>query len=235
MQDDARPHLVVPGEYRQSLASPVSGPGFAPSSRAPLALDCIARPVAYRRGECLQSSDEQGESLYRLWQGAAKTFALLASGRQQTMDFLLMGYFFAFGCRETEPVVAEVLAENTVIATYRQDDIRALAAEQTEVASLLVDIAFGAVMRLQRRMLTVSNHMRTTQRVGSFLWEISERLMEPGSESFILPISRYDIADYLGMSVESVSRALGKLNESGAIRLVGVRNVAIVDVDALKP
>ncbi len=59
--------------------------------------------------------------------------------------------------------------------------------------------------------------------------------MEPGSESFTLPISRYDIADYLGLSVELVSRSLSKLKRSGAIRLMGVRKVAIVDVDALKP
>jgi hypothetical protein len=69
-----------------------------------------------------------------------------------------------------------------------------------------VDIAFGAVMRLQRRMLTVSNHTRTNQRVGSLLWEISRPLMEPGSKNFILPISRYDIADYLG--VGGVSQSL---------------------------
>ena len=235
MQADVRPRLMIPGDYRQSLASAMTRPGFAPPNWAPAALDCIARPVAYRRGECLHGSDGHGESLYRLRRGAAKTFALLATGRQQTMDLLLAGDFFAFGCRETEQVTAEVLAEDTVIATYRQDDIRALAAERAEVASLLVDIAFGAVMRLQRRMLTVSNHMRTTQRVGSFLWEISERLMEPGRESFTLPISRYDIADYLGLSVESVSRSLSKLKRSGAIHLVGVRNIAIVDMDALKP
>lgn len=235
MQADGHPRLLVPDEYRQSLSSAVTGPGVAPASWAPAALDCIARPATYRRGECLHGSDGRGKSLYRLRRGAAKTFALLATGRQQTMDFLLADDFFAFGCRETEPVAAEVLADNTVIATYRQDDIRALAAERAEVAPLLVDIAFGAMMRLQRRMLTVSNHMRTTQRVGSFLWEISERLMEPGSESFTLPISRYDIADYLGLSVESVSRSLSKLKRSGAIRLTGARNVAIVDFNALKP
>ena len=235
MQADARPRLTLQSEYRQSLASAVTRPGFTPASWAPAALDCIARPTAYRRGECLHNSDGHGNSLYRLRRGAAKTFALLATGRQQTMDLLLAGDFFAFGCRETEQVTAEVLAENTVIATYRQDDIRALASERAEVASLLVDIAFGAVMRLQRRMLTVSNHMRTTQRVGSFLWEISERLMEPGCESFTLPMSRYDIADYLGLSVESVSRSLSKLKRSGAIRLVSVRDIAIVDVDTLRP
>jgi CRP-like cAMP-binding protein len=47
----------------------------------------------------------------------------------------------------------------------------------------------------------------------------------PGSESFILLISRCEIADYLGMSMESVSRSLGKLNQSGAIRPIGARDV----------
>ena len=235
MQADAPPRRMIPGDDRQRLASAVTRPGFAAAGWAPAALDCIARPAAYGRGECLHGSDGHGDSLYRLRRGAAKTFALLATGRQQTMDLLLAGDFFAFGCRETEQVVAEVLAENTVIATYRQADLRALAAERAEVASLLVDIAFGSVMRLQRRMLTVSNHMRTTQRVGSFLWEISERLTEPGRESFTLPFSRYDVADYLGLSVESVSRSLSKLKRSGAIRFMGVRNIVIVDVDALKP
>jgi CRP-like cAMP-binding protein len=82
-------------------------------------------------------------------------------------------------------------------------------------------------------MLTMS-HLRTTQKVGAFLLELSERLPERNTESITLPVSRYDIADYLGLAVESVSRSLSKLKSQGTIRMVGTRRVVITDRAALE-
>jgi CRP/FNR family transcriptional regulator, nitrogen fixation regulation protein len=72
------------------------------------------------------------------------------------------------------------------------------------------------------------------EKVGSFILEMATRLSRERGNSIALPMSRYDIADYLAVSVETVSRALTYLKQRGVIKLSGARLVWIVDRDALK-
>jgi len=71
------------------------------------------------------------------------------------------------------------------------------------------------------------------EKVGSFLLRMSERLpyarLANGDDGISLPITRYDIADQLGLSAETVSRAISELKSGGAIALGGPRMVSIVD------
>jgi CRP-like cAMP-binding protein len=149
------------------------------------------------------------------------------------MDLLLAGDFFALDRRYAGSLLIEALGRISVIAEYRQHEIETLAAHRPDIRAFLIDVAFGNARRLQRRMLTMS-HLRTTQKVGAFLLELSERLPERNTESITLPVSRYDIADYLGLAVESVSRSLSKLKSQGTIRMVGTRRVVITDRAALE-
>jgi CRP/FNR family nitrogen fixation transcriptional regulator len=74
----------------------------------------------------------------------------------------------------------------------------------------------------------------STKKVGSFLLSMSERLDRRRTERIVLPMTRYDIADYLAISVETVSRALTELKRRGAISLDGTRLLTIHDPDALE-
>jgi CRP/FNR family nitrogen fixation transcriptional regulator len=77
---------------------------------------------------------------------------------------------------------------------------------------------------------------RTTaqEKVGAFLVHLAERLAGGPADRMILPISRYDIADYLALSVETVSRALSSLKRNGLIKFAGARQVAIIDRGAIE-
>jgi CRP/FNR family nitrogen fixation transcriptional regulator len=82
--------------------------------------------------------------------------------------------------------------------------------------------------------LLILGRITALEKVGSFILEMAARLSNGDSERVALPVSRYDIADYLGVSVETVSRALSDLKQRGVIKLLGTRTVSIVHRDVLK-
>jgi CRP/FNR family nitrogen fixation transcriptional regulator len=94
-------------------------------------------------------------------------------------------------------------------------------------------MALEETRRLQNLILILG---RTTaqEKVGAFLVHLAERLAGGPADHMILPISRYDIADYLALSVETVSRALTSLKRSGLIKFAGTRQVAMINRDAME-
>ena len=72
------------------------------------------------------------------------------------------------------------------------------------------------------------------EKVGAFLLDLAERLVDQESQSVALPMSRYDMAEFLSLSVETVSRALSELKYRGLIRFAGTRQITIVDREALE-
>ncbi|HJZ14747.1 MAG TPA: helix-turn-helix domain-containing protein, partial [Stellaceae bacterium] len=111
--------------------------------------------------------------------------------------------------------------------------IEILAESDPKIARELREIAFAALSRMQTQLL-ILGRITASEKVGSFILEMAARLSEGESDQIALPVSRYDIADYLGISVETVSRALSDLKQRGAIRLSGTRTVSIIHRDLLE-
>src|SRR5258707_9236586 len=94
-------------------------------------------------------------------------------------------------------------------------------------------VAFLALARSQAKLL-ILGRITALEKVGSFILEMASRLSPERGNSVPLPMSRYDIADYLAVSVETVSRSLTDLKQRGVIKLSGTRIVRIVNRDALE-
>jgi CRP/FNR family transcriptional regulator, nitrogen fixation regulation protein len=124
------------------------------------------------------------------------------------------------------------VAEGTVVAAYLRRRVELLADADPQLAREIRQIAFLALDRLEAQLL-ILGRITALEKVGSFILEMATRLCERGN-SVALPMSRYDIADYLAVSVETVSRALTDLKQRGVIKLSGTRIVRIVDRDALE-
>jgi CRP/FNR family nitrogen fixation transcriptional regulator len=77
--------------------------------------------------------------------------------------------------------------------------------------------------------LLILGRITALEKVGCFILEMAARLSDGSTDRVAQPVSRYDIADYLGVSVETVSRSLSDLKQRGAIKLLGTRTVSIVD------
>jgi CRP/FNR family nitrogen fixation transcriptional regulator len=199
----------------------------------PTALDALAVASRFQRDEEIYPQQGSVGCWYRVISGAARRFILRADGRRQTVDLLLPGDFFGFGVRGMHAFTAEAIVADTVIARYSASRIETLAASDPRAARELSGIVVSAMSRLHSLLLILG---RTTaeQKVGSFLLHMQERVGSGAVDRLTLPVTRYDVADYLALSVETVSRALTGLKERGVISLSGPRKIGIIDRDALE-
>jgi CRP-like cAMP-binding protein len=196
-------------------------------------MERMATLLQFSPGETISDWDDPGEHWYRLVCGAARKCALMSDGRRQIVEFLLPGDLFGFGGVCEPRFVTEAIAVGTLIARYPRNRAERLADTDPAVGRQIREMAFAAIARLQERVLILG---RTTARakVGAFLLEMARRSSDAPSEPMVLPMSRYDIADYLALAVETVSRVLTDLRGRGAITLRGARQVWIVDRAALE-
>ena len=165
--------------------------------------------------------------------GAARRCTIRPDGRRQIVDLLLPGDFCNFAMGEEWDVTIEAVTEGTVVAAYPRRRIEMLADSDPKIAHEIRKIAYAALSRLQAQLL-ILGRITALEKVGSFILEMAARLSDGDADQVALPVSRYDIADYLGVSVETVSRSLSDLKQRGAIKLLGTRTVSIVDRDVLE-
>jgi CRP/FNR family transcriptional regulator, nitrogen fixation regulation protein len=196
-------------------------------------LDALAAIVPFHRGQEIFSEGQPVEHWYFLISGAARRCAIRSDGRRQIVDLLLPGDFFGLSFGDQSDATIEAVADNTVVASYPRPRIEMLAESDPKIARELRQIAFTALSRMQAQLL-ILGRITASEKVGSFILEMAARLSERESDQVALPVSRYDIADYLGVSVETVSRALSDLKQRGAIRLSGTRTVSIIHRDLLE-
>jgi CRP/FNR family transcriptional regulator, nitrogen fixation regulation protein len=186
----------------------------------------------YRRGQEIYQDDSPAEYWYQMTSGVARRFSVSAEGKRQIVDLLLPGDVFGFGARGKHRFAAEAVSDGTIVSRYPRSRLEALAASDPRIARELHDAVSEAILRLHGLILNLG---RTTaeQKVGHFLVKLAERLAGGPANSVVLPVAREDIADYLALSVETVSRSLSQLTRRGAIRLIGIRQVKIIDRAAL--
>ena len=197
-------------------------------SLAPFAISIFCR-----RGQEICAQGRPAESWYRLVSGAARRCVLRADGRRQIVDLLLPGDLFGFSVLDEYDSTIEAISEGTVVAAYPRRRVEMLADSDPQLAREIRQVAFAALSRLQAQLL-ILGRITALEKVGSFILEMVARLPAGNSNSVALPMSRYDIADYLAVSVETVSRSLTDLKQRGVIKLAGTRTVRIVNRNALE-
>lgn len=197
------------------------------------ALESISTFARFERGEPIYRDGEAAEYWYRIVAGAGRKCALTYDGTRQIVDFLRPGDLFGYDAHDTHSFSVEALVSDTVVARYCRLRAEKLADSDPLIARRVRELAFESVGRVQSRML-ILGRSTALGRVGSFLLETADRFTAESGSPVALPMSRYDIADYLSMAVETVSRALTILRERGIIQFEGVRCVRICDRDALR-
>jgi CRP/FNR family transcriptional regulator, nitrogen fixation regulation protein len=213
-------------DLSQQIAAGRCGPG------AFGALHRLAAFARYEAGECVYRSNDPPEYWYRVVHGAARTISLSTDGRRHIVDFLLPGDFFGFGLAHARQFCVEVIHPATLIAHYPRSDSEELADSNPEIGRCIRELAFDSIARLQRRMV-ILGRFRALEKVSAFLLEMAERNRPVDDFVVSLPMSRYDIADYLGLAVETVSRALTELRDREVIAFRSVRQVRLCNRRAL--
>lgn len=181
-------------------------------------------PTFYPAGAEIYAQGERCGNLYRVEFGAVRVYRLLSDGRRQISAFHLAGEVFGFEADDIHHFFAEAIC-GTGIRTLRLKSARG------DLAIELLPMALKGLVRAQEHLL-VLGRQNAVERIAAFLLEMAER--QGGLLQVELPMSRADVADYLGLTIETVSRAFSRLKQKGVIRLPSLRSVEIVRWQALQ-
>jgi CRP/FNR family nitrogen fixation transcriptional regulator len=167
---------------------------------------------------------EPAEYVYRVKMGAVRSYKLLSDGRRQIGAFHLVGDIFGVENGGVHRFTAEAVVETTV-RLIRRESLEKVADSDAIVARNLLSMTSSNLEHAENHMLLLGRKT-ALERVAAFLVEMDKRLTAPGVMA--LPMSRRDIADYLGLTVETVSRALSHLNGAGVVAFVGTTQRQII-------
>src|SRR3977135_1905969 len=205
-------------------------------------LDAFAKLMAGNRGQEIPNNAGPAGHWYYVITGAVRRCAVRSDGRRQIVDLMLPRDFFFVSDSQNEATIeaigdetvaaSEAMARERVRASYPGQRVELVAERDVEFARELRDVAFQSLTRSQAQLLIIGR-LTALEKVGSFLLSLDGRASD-ASGQVVLPVSRYDIADYLAVSVETVCRALTDLRQRGVIRLAGKRTINILNRSALE-
>ncbi len=194
-------------------------------------IDAFGTVVLVGRDQEIFAEGDSSEYCYRLVAGAVRLVKLMPDGRRQIAEFHLPRDLFGFEICDTRYLSAEAVADCTLIR-YPRRRIEAIAARDPEFARYLREMASGSLRHAHERMMLLARKS-ADERIASFLEEMAER---GGDDHSVieLPMSRVDIADYLGLTLETVSRVLNRLNRDHIIKLASATHIEVPDRDTLR-
>jgi CRP/FNR family nitrogen fixation transcriptional regulator len=209
------PRSIVDGQGDVASSSTAARVGGAIADAQPRQVEFYsANTEIYAQGD-------RATALYQVEYGVVRLFRLLSDGRRQICAFHVAGEVFGFDVDGQHHLFAEAVC-NAAIRIYR----RPLREDST-----MLSLALKELVRAQEHLIVIGRQT-AAERIAAFVVDLYERL--DGARSFELAMSRSDIADYLGLTIETVSRVFSKFRSAGYIRLTGTRGLDIVQVDALK-
>ncbi|MCA1408249.1 helix-turn-helix domain-containing protein [Ensifer sp. IC3342] len=178
--------------------------------------------ATYRAGREIYAEGDLIEKCYQVSTGAVRVYRLLSDGRRQVVAFHFPGEMFGFEAGLSHCFFAEAITETTLAVFGRR--------QMQERSRDLLALALTGMARAQQHLLVIGRQC-AVERIAAFLVDLCER--QGGGRQLRLPMSRQDIADYLGLTIETVSRVVTKLKERSVIVLQDARTIDIMKPDAL--
>lgn len=205
----------------QALSDIVTlGPGLAaPGTR-----------MRFGRNAEIFGEGESAEYVYRVVSGAVRTIRFTSEGRRQILAFHLPGDLFGMEAGKTHTLSAEAVADAEIVLV-RRTVVDSAAAQDANAARAVIGLLQQHLQSAQEHAL-VLGRKGAGERVAAFLLQLGERVAAVGEID--LPMSRADIADFLGLTIETVSRAFTQMERDRTIALPSSRHVVLRDRSALQ-
>lgn len=189
--------------------------------------------VHYDVGETVVFEADEAANVYSLTAGLLRLSKLLPDGRRQIAGFLFPGDFLGITMEEEHAFTAEAVAPST-LCKFPRARFDEFVATNPQLERRLYAVA-AHELAAARQQLVLLGRKTATERVASFLLMLSGRCpAERESTEIGLPVSRIDMADYLGLRIETVSREISALKAARVIQLTGRQSFRIVDRDRLE-
>lgn len=194
--------------------------GITSSSNTKVSLN----EFSYKKGTEIYGDKEPANYVYQVKTGAVRSYKLLCDGRRQIAAFHLDGDIFGLENGAEHRFTAEAIV-NTTVRLIKRRSLEIAADSDAMVSRNLLSMTTNNLQHAENHMLLLGRKT-SLERVAAFLIEMDERLTAAGVMP--LPMSRRDIADYLGLTLETVSRALSRLHELDIIGFIGCNQRQII-------
>jgi CRP/FNR family nitrogen fixation transcriptional regulator len=181
---------------------------------------------SFHRDQQIYGEAEPADLVYKVVSGAVRCFRVLSDGRRQISEFYLPGDIFGVEAGLERRATAEAVGDAILVLTRRST----LMIEEEAQGAKFWRLAIAELQRSREHVLTLGRRA-AGERVASFLMDLAERTGVV--DEVELPMSRQDIADYLGLTIETVSRTLTQLQSQGLIEISSCRHVRLKSPQAL--
>jgi len=184
--------------------------------------------MTYARNEEIYAQDDEAELLYRVVRGVVRTSRLTVDGRRQVGDFYYVGDLFGLEPGPEHRFAADAL-DDCEITVVRRAAVRAFAGD-AELDRAILEATRREMERLQEHVVMLGRRS-ARERVASFLMSIAQRQEETDVD---LAMGRQDMADYLGLTIETVSRMLTQLQGDAIVEFPSTRRFQVRKWSALE-
>jgi CRP/FNR family nitrogen fixation transcriptional regulator len=184
--------------------------------------------MQFAAGEEIYAQEEEADLVYQLVSGAVRTTRLLADGRRHIGDFYYPGDLFGIEAGAEHRFSAEALGDCEVMVVKR-GALRLYGAEGERLERMIWDATAHQLERTQDHLMLLGRKT-ACEKVASFLLDLADRF---GGDITTLPMGRQDMADYLGLTIETVSRMLTQLQSDGLVEFCACRRFRILRRGAL--
>jgi CRP/FNR family transcriptional regulator, nitrogen fixation regulation protein len=195
-----------------------------------LALERIGTRLTFSRNEEIYAEGDNAGCWYKVISGTVRIFKRLADGRRYIAEFCFAGDCFGLDNTHERPFAAEAVSDAVVMRLPRNASEQ-LIDQNSGVGRLLRETVLRDLANAYGRMLLLGR-MTAAERVATFLVEMFERA--DWNRRLDLPMARSDIADYLGLTIETVCRVLSSFKRDGIITIPNAHTIELKDRKALE-
>jgi CRP/FNR family nitrogen fixation transcriptional regulator len=222
--------MLTYSSTNRARLQPVATAGFPPMAAPPTGrqIEAIGVPMLFKRNNEVYGQGEPCEHLYRVVKGAVRSYRILADGRRKIGAFYLSGDLFGLDGANAHGFSAEAITETRLLVVKRRS-LLALAERDSDVARELWSLTERELARALEHAVLLSKSAQ--ERMAGFVLEMAAR---SAGETIDLPMPRQDIADYLGLTIETVSRTLTSLEQQATIELPNCHRIVLRNGIALK-
>ncbi|MBW8191516.1 FNR family transcription factor [Neiella marina] len=196
--------------------------------------DIIERKKPIHKGDELFKAGDHLRSLYAIRSGSVKSYTITENGEEQITGFHLAGDLVGFDAisKEHHPSFAEAL-ETSMVCEIPYETLDELCGKMPKLRQQILRL-MSTEIGADQNMLLLLSKKSAEERLASFIYELSRRFGERGfsSREFRLTMTRGDIGNYLGLTVETISRLLGRFQKAGMIAVQG-KYITVLDIQTL--
>jgi CRP/FNR family transcriptional regulator, nitrogen fixation regulation protein len=195
-----------------------------------LAFEQLGTRRSFARDGEIYAEGDRADSWFKVVSGTVRICKLMADGRRHIAEFFFAGDCFGIDSAGARAFAAEAVDE-VIVMRFTRASTERLIDERPELARRMCNVTLRKLAQARTRLLLLGR-MTASERVASFILELAER--RDVRRVLDVPMSRSDIADYLGLTIETVCRVLSAMKRDGAIAIPNPHRIEIRDSDALE-